>query len=285
MAECSTLLEVTTCGEHIFAETPKHRCCVRFCPHCASRRSGKYKNKYLPYAKKFMDFMLNEQGEVVKRTNTLTPCLLTLTQKKIKGEELKDSRERILISFRKLIRRTFFNDYFEGGLFTVENVASESGNHTHIHIVVFRKKFIDHKLLKKHWAKVSEGAENLNIKLLDDLEKGLKEVIKYVSKPLNVDNFERKDILELLEVRGKRFIDTFGAFRKFCGIYKLPDEEKQKIKQERQEAKDKIEEGRFCFKCNKNDSVLFRVPMTWKQRIEFYENLELVRGSPPTLNC
>jgi hypothetical protein len=267
MNRCSRSWEVTTCGEHIVSELPNHRCSVRFCAHCSSRRSGKYKRKYLPYALAFVK---------LSKVN-LTPCLLTLTQVKIKGEELEDSRQRILKSYRKFVRHNFVEDYFAGGLFTIDNVFSESGNHTHLHIVIFRKKFIDHKLLKKHWAKVSEGAENLHIELIDDLEKGLKECIKYISKPLDASNLERRHILELLAVRGKRFIDTFGEFRKFCRVHKLPKEEK--------EEKQKLEEGQCCSKCNRADSFLFRVPMTARQRIEFYENLELVRGSPPTLDC
>jgi hypothetical protein len=267
MAWCGQRFDVLTCGEHIVSETPNHRCNVRFCALCASRRSGRYKKKYLPYA---LDFVKLSKVK-------LTPCLLTLTQKKIKGEKLKHSRERLLKSFRKFIRHSFFDDYFSGGIFTIENTVSESGNHTHLHSIVFRKKFIDHKLLKLQWAKVSEGAENLNIKLIDDLEKGLQECIKYVSKPLDVGSFERKHILELLEVRGKRFIDTFGEFRKFCRVHKLQKEKK--------EEKQKLDEGQCCSKCNNKDSFLFRVPMTAKQRIEFYENLELVRGSPPILNC
>jgi hypothetical protein len=271
MALCGQKFDVLTCGQHIVAETPNHRCNIRYCALCSGRRANKYRKKYLPYALAF------EQLSPVK----LTPCLLTLTQKKIKGEKLKDSRERILKSFRKFIRHNFFVDYFDGGIFTVENTVSDDGNHCHIHCVVFRKKFINHRLLKSHWSKVSEGAENLNIKLIDDLERGLAECIKYVSKPLDVDKFERKHLLELLEIRGKRMIDTFGGFRDFCKAHELPKQEEVKEKE-----KERLEEGNPCWKCNDNDGLLFHVSMTASEKIRFHQQMEQVRGSPPiTLGC
>lgn len=266
MALCGQKFDVLTCGEHIVAETPNHRCNVRYCPLCSGRRANKYRRKYLPYALAFVKL------SPVK----LTPCLLTLTQKKIKSEKLKDSRERILKSFKKLIRHNFFADYFDGGIFTIENTISDDGNHCHIHCVVFRKRFIDHKLLKLQWAKVSAGAENLNIKLIDDLESGLGECIKYISKPLDVDKFERKHLSELLEIKGKRMIDTFGKFRSFSVAYELPEEEEI-------EKKEKLEEGNLCWKCNGNDNLLFHISMTANQKIKFYQQVEQVRGSPPLI--
>jgi hypothetical protein len=265
MALCGTRFDVLTCGQHIVAETPNHRCNVRYCALCANRRAGKYRNKYTPYALAFVKL------SPVK----LTPCLLTLTQKKIKGEKLIDSRARILKSFRQFIRPDLFKEYFDGGFFTVENTVNDEANHCHLHVVVFRKKFIDHKLLKQQWAKVSEGAENLNVERIDDLEKGLRECIKYVSKPIDVNNFDRKHLLELLEIKGKRMIDTFGKFRKFCQTHEL-------LKEEPKEEKQKLEEGNYCYHCN-DDSVLFHVSMLAQQKIDFYRQIE-VRGSPPTQN-
>jgi hypothetical protein len=281
MALCGARFDVLTCGQHIVAQTPNHRCNVRYCVLCANRRANKYQKKYLPFASAFLKFTVDELGRIVKRRTKITPCLLTLTQVKIKGEKLKDSRERVLSSFRNFIRHDFFDDYFDGGLFTVDNKTSDDGNHLHLHIVVYRKKFIDADLLKEEWAKVSEGAENLNIKRIEDvgtLEDGLRECIKYVSKPLDIENFEREHLLELLEIKGKRMIDTFGEFRKFCQIYKPEEKPEEEPKKEKQ----KLEEGNYCYHCN-DDSVLFHVSMSAQQKIDFYRQIE-ARGSPPTQN-
>lgn len=260
MSLCGQKFSVLTCGDHIAAKNNYHRCDIRYCPFCASRRSLKYQVKYLPYAQEF----------VKSSPVTLTPCLLTLTQKKIKGERLVKSRERMLKSFRNFIRHDFFSEYFAGGLFTVENVfdGRSEGNHLHLHIIIFRKKFINHKLLKSQWAVVSPGAKNLNIKLIDDLESGLKEVIKYVSKPICAEKFKRKHLSELLEIRGKRMIDTFGDFRKFCAENKLPEVEKER--------REPLSEGQCCPQCN---GKLFQLIMSAKELVAFHRRTEETKSA------
>jgi hypothetical protein len=262
MALCGQKFDVLTCGEHIVAKTAYHRCNVRYCPCCASRRASKYQKKYLPFALAFVSLAPAK----------LTPCFLTLTQKKIKGEKSKDTRARILKSFRKVIRHKFFNVYFDGGIFAIENTFSDEGNHLHIHAVVFRKKFIDVALLKKHWAGVSDGAKNLNIKLIDNLENGLKECLKYISKPIPADKLQHSHVKELLELSGKRMIDTFGLFRKFCQVHELPPDETEK--------REKLEEGQCCPNCESKSNLLFSLTMTESQLIDFYKRMESVRGSP-----
>jgi hypothetical protein len=265
MAKCGERFEVLTCGEHIVAKMPYHRCNIRYCPMCAGRRASKYQNKYLPYA---LDF-------VKLSPDKLTPCLLTFTQKKITGEKLKDSRARILKSFHSIIRHAFFTEYFSGGIFAIENTVSDDGNHCHIHVIVFRKKFIDVALIKEHWSSVSEGAKNLNIKRVDSLENGLKECLKYIAKPIPADKLKRTHVKELLELAGQRMFDTFGSFRKFCGTHELPEKEKTE--------REKLVEGICCPNCNNDNNLLFALTMNEHQLINFYKRMELTRGSPPVL--
>ncbi len=262
MALCGRKFDALLCNEgHIAAKLPYHRCNVRYCPLCANRRAARYQKKYLPFA---LDF-------VRLTAFALTPCLLTLTQRKIQGERLVNSRERMMKSFRKLIRHDFFEEYFSGGLFAFENTISESGNHSHLHVVVFRKKFISHELLKEHWAMVSPGAKNLNIKMLKDLESGLREAIKYVSKPVDVDKFEIDHLSELLELKGKRMIDTFGDFRKFCLSHELPVVEK--------EERVKVEAGQCCSRCDATGvhNVLFHRSVTHRELIDLHRQNEKLR--------
>jgi hypothetical protein len=262
MALCGRKFDALLCKEgHIAAKLPYHRCNVRYCPLCANRRAARYQRKYLPFA---LDF-------VRLTAFALTPCLLTLTQKKIKGERLVNSRERILNSFRKFIRHDFFEKHFSGGLFAFENTVSESGNHSHLHVVAFRRKYVSHELLKDHWAKVSPGAKNLNIKRLKDLESGLREAIKYVSKPVDVDTFEIEHLSELLEVKRKRMIDTFGGFRKFCLSHELPEVKK--------EERVKVEAGQCCSRCDATGvhNVLFQRSVTHRELIDLHRQNEKLR--------
>jgi stress-induced morphogen len=206
----------------------------------------------------------------------LTPCLLTLTQVKIKGERLSDSVSRLMTAFRKFIRHSFFGEYFSGGIYAIENTVSDEGNHSHLHVVVFRKKFIDHTLLKQHWAMVSSGAENLNIKRIDVLESGLKECIKYISKPIPADALKREHVKEILELKGQRMIDRFGDFRKFCLAHELPEVEAQE--------RPKLESGQYCASCNDGSSELFQLTMTMPDLIAFHRRIEQTRASPPTIH-
>jgi hypothetical protein len=212
MGNCGEKWTVVTCGEHIAAKIPFHRCNIRFCPLCGSRRANRFVKKYLAFASEF-----------VKQNPRYMPCLLTLTQKKIKGESKKEARARILKSFKQLIRRKFFAEYFAGGIWANEVTESQTGNHSHLHIVIFRRKFIDAKLLKAEWSKVSPDAKNLNIRLIDSLEKGLRECIKYISKPIPAENLTLTSVKEILELKGLRMIDTFGEFRSFYRDFELPE--------------------------------------------------------------
>jgi hypothetical protein len=258
IALCGQKFEVLHCdNDHIAAKTPYHRCNVRYCPMCANRRAGKYQRKYLPYTLEFLK----------QSPRPLTPCLLTLTQVKIKGERLIDSRERVYKSFKNLTRHKFFKEYFAGGIYAIENTFSEDGNHCHMHLVVFRKKFVDVALLKQHWASVSVGAKNLNIRRVDTLENGLRECLKYIAKPLPAENLQRSYVRDLLSLKGKRMLDTFGEFKSFMQSHELPEQEIQ--------VREKLQEGSCCPRCNDSQTLLFRKTMTELEIIEYYRRREV----------
>jgi hypothetical protein len=272
MEKCGSRWSVMSCGEHIAAKIPFHRCNIRFCPSCANRRSARFVKKYIPYVSAFL-----------KQNARFKPCLLTLTQKKLSGETKRDARERILKSFKKVIRRKFFNEYFAGGIWACEVTESESGNHCHLHIFIFRRKFIDEKLLKSEWAKVSPGAKNLNIKLIDGkdgIESGLREVIKYISKPIPADNLTLESVKQVLQLKGLRMLDTFGEFRAFCRDYELPESEIPEI-----------EAGRLdyvageCCPCDGCDKPLFERIFTDVEMIAYHKRRELFLSAPVKLKA
>ena len=269
MSKCGSRWSVFSCGEHIAAKIPFHRCNIRFCPSCANRRSARFVNKYNPYVSAFL-----------KQNARFKPCLLTLTQVKLVGESKKDARERILKSFKKVIRRKFFNEYFAGGIWACEVTESDSGNHCHLHIFIFRRKFIDEKLLKSEWSKVSPGAKNLNIKLIDGLESGLREVIKYISKPIPADNLTLSSVKQVLELKGLRMLDTFGEFRAFCRDYEIPESDTLDI-----------EAGRLdyvageCCPCEGCDKPLFERIFTETEMIAHHRRRELILSAPVKLKA
>ncbi len=270
MEKCGSKWSVMSCGEHIASKIPFHRCNIRFCPSCANRRSARFVKKYIPYVSAFL-----------KQNPRFKPCLLTLTQVKLVGESKRDARERILKSFKKVIRRKFFNEYFAGGIWACEVTESDSGNHCHLHIFIFRRKFIDEKLLKSEWAKVSPGAKNLNIKLIDSkdgIETGLREVIKYISKPIPADNLTLSSVKQVLELKGLRMLDTFGEFRAFCRGFEVPEDENADIEAGRQE----YVAGECC-PCEGCDKPLFERILTDVEMIIHHRRREFVLYAPNKL--
>jgi hypothetical protein len=270
MSKCGSKWSVMSCGEHIASKIPFHRCNIRFCPSCANRRSAKFVKKYVPYVSAFL-----------KQNARFKPCLLTLTQKKQSGESKRDARERILKSFKKFIRRKFFSEYFAGGIWACEVTESESGNHCHLHIFIFRRKFIDEKLLKSEWSKVSPGAKNLNIKLIDGtdgIESGLREVIKYISKPIPADDLTLSSVKQVLQLKGLRMLDTFGEFRAFCRDYEIPTSDIPEI----EAGKHEFVTGECC-PCEGCDKPLFERILTDVEMIAHHRRRELVASAPNKL--
>jgi hypothetical protein len=268
LSQCGQKFAVLTCGEHIVSKTAYHRCDLRFCPICAYRRSNRYVNKYLPFASEFL-----------KHSSVpVTACHLVLTQQHRPGETLKNSRQRLLDAFKDLTRREFWKQHFAGGIWAIENTISKDGcNHTHLHLLTFRKRFVDVDEFRHQWEAVTGGAKNLHIKRVDSLDGALKEVIKYVSKPIDVRTFGKSHVRELLQIKGKRMLDCFGEFRKFCQTHKLPEQE---IIRE----KSRLVEGDCCPKCNDANNKIFELTMTEKQLIAFHRRVEQTRGSPPLIN-
>jgi hypothetical protein len=252
IALCGEKFSVMRCDDHLLVKTPYHRCNVRYCPMCASRRASKKVRQYLPAALEF-----------AKRNPRYVPCLLTLTQKKLKGERKRDARMRIYESFKKLTRQKGFQEYFAGGIWACEITESDNGNHSHLHIIIFRRKFVDEKLLKTWWAAVSPEAKNLNIKRIDDLENGLRECIKYIAKPVPAEHLTRDTVKQLLELKGVQMINTFGEFREFCADFE-PEETEP-------EEKPEFVVGECCPHCTK---PIFQQTLSYAELIAYYRRRE-----------
>jgi hypothetical protein len=252
---CSQKFEVSACQSHaVISRKSLHRCDFRLCPFCASRRSRKIVNKYLPRAQSFIKF-----GKI-----RVEPVHLVLTQAKRKAEKVKDGRKRLMDSFKKLQKRRFWLSFFAGGIYAIETTVSESGNHTHLHILAFRRRFFDIALLRSEWLKITGDSVNLRLDRVKDLSSGLREVVKYISKPLDIEKFGVKQIIEFLELKNQRMFGAFGEFGKFCRTYEKPSDN--------QETDEKDYEPKKC--CPICEKPLFNAVMTIKQLIIFEKKLE-----------
>ncbi len=214
LLRCHSRLAFLTCGRHIHQVIPNFVCEFRLCPDCARRKSRKRVNDYLPVMTAFV------------RQNRVKPVHLVLTQTH-KKETRKQSVERLKSAFNNLIRRDFWKEHFKGGTWSVEFTKDKDNlHHTHLHIIGFRTRFFDIDLLRSEWFSVTGDSYVLHLDPVTELSKGLLEVFKYVSKPLDVDRFTAKDLRDFLKIRNIHLFGSFGEFRKFKSGYVAADDDK-----------------------------------------------------------
>ncbi len=256
---CHSRISVLTCGRHIHRIIPNFTCEFRLCPDCGRRRSRKLQKKYLPMMR---GFMLHHK---------VTPVHLVLTQTH-RAETRKQSAKRIKDSFTKLQRRGFWREYFNGGTWSLEFTKDKNGlHHTHLHIIGFRRKFFDIELLRDEWLAVTGDSYVLHLKPIQDIATGLREVVKYVSKPLDIRRFGADDLKEFLGLKNMRMFGTFGEFRDFCKDFE-PSDEGAAVGELESLSRDLVE-GCACPhpQCNE---PLFDVRMSKNELPQFYERIE-----------
>ncbi len=262
LQRCHSRLAVLTCGQHIAQVIPNFTCEFRLCPDCSRRRSRKIQNKYLPMMRAFL------------RHHHVKPVHLVLTQTH-KRETRKQSVKRIKDAFTKLQRRSFWKEFFKGGTWSLEFAKDRNGlHHTHLHIVGFRRKFFDIELLRSEWLAVTGDSHVLNLKPILDIATGLREVVKYVSKPLDIRRFGAKDLREFLGLKNMRMFGTFGEFRDFCKGFDPSDNGGDEVSELERINRD-LTEGCACPKCA---APLFDLRLSRDELLRFYEGIE---SSPP----
>jgi diadenosine tetraphosphate (Ap4A) HIT family hydrolase len=214
LLRCHSRLAFLTCGRHIHQIIPNYVCEFRLCPDCARRKSRKRVNDYFPVMTAFV------------RQNRVTPVHLVLTQTH-KKETRKQSVKRLKSAFDNLIRHEFWKEHFKGGTWSIEFTKGEDNlHHTHLHIVGFRNKFFDIDLLRDEWALVTGDSFVLRLDPITELSKGLLEVFKYVSKPLDTNEFTAEDLRDFLNLRNTHLFGSFGEFRTFKSNYIASDDDK-----------------------------------------------------------
>jgi hypothetical protein len=259
---CHSRLSVLTCGRHIARVIPNFTCEFRLCPDCGRRRSRRLQNKYLPILRAFV------------LHNRVTPVHLVLTQTH-KKETRKQSAKRIKDSFVKLQRRQFWSEHFKGGTWSLEFTKDKNGlHHTHLHVIGFRRTFFAIELLRAEWLAVTGDSYVLHLKPIQDIATGLQEVVKYVSKPLDIRRFGADDLREFsgLGLKNMRMFGTFGEFRAFCKDFEPSDNDGAAVGELESLARDLVE-GCACPQC---DRPLFDLRMSKNELPQFYERIELL---------
>ncbi len=260
LQRCHSVMSALTCGWHIARLIPNATCENRLCPDCARRRARKLINKHLPAMRAFL------------QTNRATPVHLVLTQSH-RAETRREAVKRLRDAFIKLQRREFWKEHFKGGgTWTIEFTKGRDGlHHAHFHIIGFRSKFFGIDLLRAEWLAVTGDSHVLHLKRIEDLASGLLEVMKYVSKPLDVKRFTKADLADFMRLKNMRLFGTFGAYRKFSRNYKPSDNAEMPLSEHSD-----LAEGDGCPQCSQ---PLFDLQMSAADLVRFYERIEATPGS------
>ena len=269
LQDCSKVRGFLTCGQHEHKKVTNFHCQFRLCPYCAEKRSRDLFRKYYAAAIAF-----------VKKFR-VEPVHLVLTQPQIEGETATQSRARIIKAFQKLVRAdrkgSFWNEYFKGGIWSVEiKIAKDKDNvyHTHLHILAFRTKQFSIKegdnKFRDEWRAVG-GGENFRLRPVKDIRRGLTEVLKYISKPLDIDRFTANTLKDFINMKNLNFVGTFGEFRKFASKFE-PEPEELSEQDEDKINYGELEEGSPCPDCSQ---PLFELRLNEDEYIRYLEGVEM----------
>jgi hypothetical protein len=242
------------------------------CPDCANRRGNRLFSKYEPIINAYL-----------AENPNLSVLHLVLTQAQKPNETIKQARQRLVESIKRLVDRKFWKDSFSGSLnsyeFTISKKTFLSGAiHYHAHLLVFCK-LSDRQRSRQWlsdfrdvWLSVSKGENrNLKIRPVKDLRVGIREVLKYIVKPSDIKQFSTSHLSEIEELRKHKMISTTGDFHKFVKAYRETNQEPESELETVQNSC----AGDACPVCQK---PLYELQMPIKQLIVYVRDIEQSKG-------
>jgi len=202
LARCHAYVDVKLCEtNHAFDVKVDYRCYLSFCPDCAREKSSRELARILP---KFLQALRDDPRLIV--------ALFTTTILSNKERSLRDGCKEVKSVFRKLRRQKLFKDC-AGGVGRVENTYSKRwGWHPHSHSVLLLKNYIPQSALSDALEEITNGESKIcDIRRVSDVADGLIECIKYPFKPADISKMGRKELGEILALKGERLGVTFGV--------------------------------------------------------------------------
>lgn len=181
------------------------RCRKRACPICESKRMTMWWHRIHGFSR----LMTAPKHVSLSIRSSDTP--------------LGDQIAHLVHCWKQLRQRNLWKSRTPWGVWLIEVTYNENTGrwHPHLHIVC-NMCFLDHKLLRSAWRKITGGSWDVHISAIQGDIAG--EVTKYIAKASNifeapVDPFQINAIL-----KGKRMVQPFGKWPK------LPKEPEQKVK-------------------------------------------------------
>lgn len=205
-------------------EVHKHTCKNKWCLNCNRKKASKDIEKYLPEILNWNDKQLLTLTRQSIRSKNLNRYLTEFTKifKKINGSRLWNKHSIV----KKYIRKLEFTYNQDTRLF-----------HIHFHLITYSKDCAE--LIKNEWIRLNnelgtelKGKQPVisklqDIRSIDDTEKAIKEIVKYVNKFEGMDDLKALNTI-LEKLYKKRALQPVG--------FKIssPEPEQVKIKTKKQ---------------------------------------------------
>jgi hypothetical protein len=203
VASCNSKYFGLACSNgHSAQILPTFRCRNRLCPYCASERQRRTFSKLWPILKSYAQ---SDRGERV--------VLITLTFRN-SFEQLAVQDKHFKAAFRRLRRMKRWRDRISGALCGYEFTVTPTGWHYHAHILSSRKAWYDQTELADDWQKAARGrGEIVDIRAVSDLSYGLRDLLQYCFKPLDLEMWTAADVQQFEAMRRIKLSECFGELR------------------------------------------------------------------------
>jgi hypothetical protein len=201
LARCCATFRHVTCGQHTVKSYPTFRCKKLFCPDCAAERAARLSSQ--------IEAKLIE----VLKTNKGRLCFLTLTLKNT--PTLEGGLRKLKNAFTKFRRRKDFKKHIKGffGAFEFTFNPKTKDFHIHLHLIVLRGAFWSQEEISKLWREVTGDSFIVDIRDVRNTHAGVKELCKYIAKPLDLVKMPIDKFREVVELkRGTRMFVSGGCF-------------------------------------------------------------------------
>jgi hypothetical protein len=201
MRQCCSLFKTTTCGQHTIKSYPTFRCKRLFCADCASERATRLSRQT---ELKIAEAMKVTSGRL---------CFLTLTT--TNAPTLEEGLSKLKKAFtqfkRKKVWKQHINGFFGGFDYTFNSKTNSF--HVHLHLIVLRGKFWKQSDISDAWYEVTGDSFIVDIREVKDIHNGVKELCKYVVKPLDLMKMPDAQFREVVEMKkGTRMFISGGCF-------------------------------------------------------------------------
>jgi hypothetical protein len=188
---------------HVVEPIPTYKCGFRLCGDCARVRQVKAYQRLYP---RLEEFRRRHPGD--------RPVLITLTAKS-SFDPLYGVAQQFKEWVRRLRRSKKWKACIRGGLVSYEITwSAEYGWHFHAHILAFRQAWWEQAELAAQWAAITEGAGQIvDIRAVQDFGGAVREVLKYVYKPSDVEQWGPQQVAEFMELKGIKLSECYGELR------------------------------------------------------------------------